>query len=184
LRCRFQDPSSLIVVNEPIKVFYDQFANLTKSEKYQQVLARIEALLTEDADWTAAMATVVCELHGSFDHYHWTGFYRVVRHEHLQVGPYQGGHGCIDISFDRGVCGAAAKQGKTQLVDDVEKFPGHIACSGSTRSEIVVPVRDAGGDVIAVLDVDSDFEAAFDETDQKFLETLCRDLGARWGDTV
>lgn len=127
------------------------------------------------------MATVVCELHHAFDHFHWTGFYRTVRPEHLQVGPYQGGHGCLDIPFARGVCGAAARERQTQLVPDVNQFPGHIACSSSTISEIVVPVMTPDGDVIAVLDVDSDLPDAFDANDQEALEDLCAMLGARWG---
>lgn len=150
-------------------------------ERYQPVVQRIHALLSEPCDWTAAMATVACELHHAFDHFHWTGFYRTVRPEHLQVGPYQGGHGCLDIPFSRGVCGAAARENRTQLVPDVEAFPGHIACSSSTRSEIVVPVAAPNGQVIAVLDVDSDFPDAFDQDDQTALEALCAALGARWG---
>lgn len=150
-------------------------------ERYADVFKRIESLLSEPCDWTAAMATVVCELHHAFDHYHWTGFYRTVRTEHLQVGPYQGGHGCLDIPFSRGVCGAAARERATQLVPDVELFPGHIACSSSTRSEVVVPVTDPEGTVIAVLDVDSDDPDAFDAVDQEALEMLCGQLGSIWG---
>ena len=150
-------------------------------ERYRPVLERIQALLSEPCDWTAAMATVTCELHHAFDHFHWTGFYRTVRRNHLQVGPYQGGHGCIDIPFSRGVCGAAAREKSTQLVPNVEAFPGHIACSSSTRSEIVVPVLAPDGTVIAVLDVDSDHLDAFDAEDQMALEGLCAALGMRWG---
>lgn len=152
------------------------------SDRYQTVLNRINALLSEPCDWTAAMATVACELHHAFDHFHWTGFYRTIRPGHLQVGPYQGGHGCIDIPFERGVCGAAARSRETQLVADVNAFPGHIACSSSTVSEIVVPVLAPGQQVIAVLDVDSDLPDAFDFDDKEALESLCRMLGERWGD--
>ncbi|MGB0649779.1 MAG: GAF domain-containing protein [Rhodothermales bacterium] len=151
-------------------------------DRYHDVRSRIDALLSEPCDWTAAMATVACELHHAFDHFHWTGFYRTVRPAHLQVGPYQGGHGCLDIPFERGVCGAAARERTTQLVPDVNQFPGHIACSSSTISEIVVPVMTQRGDVIAVLDVDSDLPDAFDAHDQEALEDLCAMLGARWGD--
>jgi GAF domain-containing protein len=98
------------------------------------------------------------------------------------VGPYQGGHGCIDIAFGRGVCGTAASTKATQLVPDVNAFPGHIACSSSTLSEIVVPVLTPDGDVIAVLDVDSDQSDAFDVVDQEALESLCAELGERWGE--
>jgi len=145
---------------------------VNRSTEYELVLSRIESLLSSPCDWTAAMATVVAELHAAFEHYHWTGFYRKVRPGHLQVGPYQGGHGCIDISFDRGVCGAAARLNRTQLVRDVHDFPGHIACSESTRSEIVVPLSASDGMVFAVLDVDSDQVDAFDEIDKRFLEDL------------
>jgi len=150
---------------------------LTKAQTYDQVFSRIDALLSEPTDWVAAMATVVCELHHSFDTYHWTGFYRTVRKNHLQVGPYQGGHGCIDIPFDRGVCGAAARTKSTQLVHDVNVFPGHIACSSTTVSEIVVPVLTPDGKVLAVLDVDSNWEGSFDQIDQQYLELLCSRLG-------
>ena len=103
-----------------------------------------------------------------------------MRKDLLVVGPYQGGHGCLRISFDRGVCGAAARTKATQLVPDVEAFPGHIACSSSTRSEIVVPVVTPDGYVLAVLDVDSDLPAAFTAIDQAPLEALCEDLGRRF----
>jgi hypothetical protein len=92
------------------------------------------------------MATVACEVHHSDDRFDWTGFYRVTEPGLLKIGPYQGGHGCLVIPFDRGVCGAAARTGEIQLVPDVDAFPGHIACSSSTRSEIVLPVRNAAGD--------------------------------------
>ncbi|MFW5654468.1 MAG: GAF domain-containing protein [Roseicyclus sp.] len=129
-------------------------------------LARSIAALTEgETDTVALMATLACEIHHADDRFDWTGFYRVTEPGLLKIGPYQGGHGCLRIPFDRGVCGAAARTGATQLVPDVEAFPGHIACSASTRSELVIPVRDASGDVIAVLDIDSDRPAAFTEED-------------------
>lgn len=155
----------------------------TNRSKYEEVTSRISALLAGETDWIAAMATVACELHHSFPYFHWTGFYRAVSDDLLIIGPYQGGHGCLSISFDRGVCGAAARTRRTQLVPDVEAFPGHIACSSTTRSEIVVPVITPGGRLLAVLDVDSDDEAAFDETDQHFLESLCARLGRQFQDT-
>jgi len=155
-----------------------------RAAQYDAVFRRIEALLDGEDDWIAAMATVACELHHAFDAYHWTGFYRAVPDDLLVVGPYQGGHGCLRIAFDRGVCGAAARTRTTQLVPDVEAFPGHIACSSTTRSEIVVPVLTPAGRLLAVLDVDSDFPAAFDETDQHYLERLCRMLGERFGATA
>ncbi|HMB91473.1 MAG TPA: GAF domain-containing protein [Rhodothermales bacterium] len=151
-----------------------------RAAQYEATLQRIKALLDGEDDWIAAMATVVCELHHAFEHFHWTGFYRAVSEDLLVVGPYQGGHGCLRITFDRGVCGAAARTRQTQLVPDVETFPGHIACSATTRSEIVVPVVTPNDRLLAVLDVDSDDPDAFDETDQHFLEKLCQQLGAQF----
>lgn len=152
----------------------------SRTESYAEVRRRIDALLEDETDWIAGMATVACELHNAFDHFHWTGFYRAVSDDLLIIGPYQGGHGCLRISFDRGVCGAAARTRKTQLIPDVNEFPGHIACSATTRSEIVVPVVTPEGRLLAVLDVDSDDPAAFDELDQRELEGLCKDLGERF----
>ena len=154
-----------------------------RAARYEDVLQRIRALLDGETDWIAAMATVACELHHAFDHYHWTGFYRAVSDTELVVGPYQGGHGCLRIAFNRGVCGAAAQTRETQLVPDVEAFPGHIACSSTTRSEIVVPVLTPDVRLLAVLDVDSDWEAAFDKTDQRYLEQLCALLGEQFAET-
>lgn len=155
-----------------------------KRSQYKQVSASIKALLSAEDDWTAAMATVVCELHHAFAYYHWTGFYRVVRPEHLKIGPYQGTHGCLDIPFKRGVCGAAARTKTTQVVADVEAFPGHIACSATTRSEIVVPLVAPSGRLLAVLDVDSNDPDAFDEADREGLEEICSFIAARFADTT
>ncbi len=154
---------------------------MDRHDLYRQTRARIDTLLADEADWIAAMATVVCELHHALDHVHWTGFYRAVTTDQLAVGPYQGGHGCLRIPFGRGVCGAAAAERRTQLVPDVEAFPGHIACSSTTRSEIVVPVLRSDGSVLAVLDLDSDAPTAFDAVDQEHLDALCRSLGERYG---
>ncbi len=128
------------------------------------------------------MATVACELHHGLEHFDWTGFYRVVEPGLLKVGPYQGEHGCLAIPFTRGVCGRCARERQTQIVPDVALVPDHIACSSSTRSEIVVPVLDAAGRVRAVLDVDSDMPAAFDETDARNLEEVCRWVGSVFRD--
>jgi GAF domain-containing protein len=155
-------------------------AGAERAAAYREVLARIGLLLEGEADWVAAMATVASELHRAFEHYDWTGFYRVVGNE-LVIGPYQGGHGCLRIAHGRGVCGAAWAEARTQLVPDVREFPGHIACSASTLSEIVVPVKRPDGTVLAVLDVDSDEAEAFDETDRAALEELCTELGGRYG---
>jgi GAF domain-containing protein len=129
------------------------------------------------------MATVSCELHHAFEHFHWTGFYRAVSENLLVVGPYQGGHGCLSISFDRGVCGAAARTRSTRLVPDVNAFPGHIACSSTTLSEIVLPVVTKEDRLLAVLDVDSDYLAAFDAVDKENLERVCGWLADRFAGT-
>jgi GAF domain-containing protein len=142
-------------------------------------LAQTVASLTEgEDDPVALMATLACEVHHADDRFDWTGFYRVVAPDLLKIGPYQGGHGCLVIPFARGVCGAAARTGAVQLVPDVEAFPGHIACASSTRSEIVLPVRDGAGRLIAVFDIDSDQPAAFDGADA---EGLGRILQAVFG---
>lgn len=146
---------------------------------YPDLAARIAALTEGETDTVALMATVAGELHHADDRFDWTGFYRVVAPELLKIGPYQGGHGCLTIPFSRGVCGAAARTGEVQIVDDVEAFPGHIACSSSTRSEIVLPVRDASGALIAVLDIDSDRPAAFDQRDAAELSAILRAVFAR-----
>lgn len=148
-----------------------------KETLYAAVRQRLDALTDGEDDPVALMATIACELHQAMPHFHWTGFYRVTAAELLKIGPYQGGHGCLRIPFGKGVCGTAARERRTVVVDDVDRFPGHIACSASTRSEIVVPVMDARGAVIAVLDVDSHLPAAFDEVDQRELEAICGRIG-------
>lgn len=143
---------------------------------YADLSARIAALTHGETDEIALMATLACELHHADDRFDWTGFYRVVAPELLKIGPYQGGHGCLVIPFSRGVCGAAARTRQTQLVPDVEAFAGHIACSSSTRSEIVVPVIGRGGRLIGVLDIDSDRPDAFTAADQAALERMMQDV--------
>ncbi len=154
-----------------------------RTHHYEAVLAYINALLEGETDWIAAMATVACALHHAFDYYHWTGFYRAVSDNLLVVGPYQGTHGCLRIPFNRGVCGAAARTRRTQLVPDVRRFPDHIACSATTQSEIVVPVLTPDDRLLAVLDVDSNYLSAFDEVDQHYLEQLCAELGRRFANS-
>jgi GAF domain-containing protein len=143
---------------------------------YDDLRARVRALTEGEDDAVALMATVACEVHHADDRFDWTGFYRVVTPGLLKIGPYQGGHGCLVIPFERGVCGACARTGEVQLVPDVELFPGHIACSSSTRSEIVLPVRDGAGRLIAVFDIDSDRAAAFDEEDSRALEAMLAEV--------
>ena len=143
-------------------------------------LSKTIAALTEgETDTVALMATVACEVHHSDDRFDWTGFYRVTGPGLLKIGPYQGGHGCLVIPFERGVCGAAARTGEIQLVPDVDAFPGHIACSSSTRSEIVLPVRNAKGELIGVFDIDSDQPAAFTEEDARELDAILAAVFAR-----
>ncbi|MEX1236020.1 MAG: GAF domain-containing protein [Roseovarius sp.] len=141
---------------------------------YDEVAKVLAALTDGEEDTVALMATMVCELHHADPRFDWTGFYRVTGPEVLRIGPYQGSHGCLVIPFARGVCGAAARTGEVQLVDDVEAFEGHIACSSSTRSEIVLPVRDRAGALIGVLDIDSDRPGAFDQQDVEGLTRLLR----------
>lgn len=139
---------------------------------YPELAARIAALTQGETDAVALMATLACEIHHADDRFDWTGFYRVVGPELLKIGPYQGGHGCLVIPFARGVCGAAARTLQTQIVPDVEAFPGHIACSSSTRSEIVLPVFGQGGHLLGVLDIDSDRPDAFDARDAEGLAAI------------
>lgn len=148
---------------------------------YQELGQRIRALTEGETDPVALMATVACEVHHSDERFDWTGFYRVVAPELLKIGPYQGGHGCLTIPFDKGVCGAAARTGQVQLVPDVEAFPGHIACSSSTRSELVLPVHDAIGRLVAVFDIDSDLPDAFTETDAAAIAEILASVFEREG---
>lgn len=142
---------------------------------YPALAARIRALVHDETDEVAIMATLACEIHHADARFDWTGFYRVVGPELLKIGPYQGGHGCLVIPFARGVCGAAARTGETQLVPDVDAFPGHIACASSTRSELVIPVFGAGGRLIGVLDIDSDQPDAFTPADARALGEILHD---------
>ncbi|QCP84191.1 GAF domain-containing protein [Cereibacter sphaeroides] len=139
---------------------------------YDQLDQTIEALCRGEQDTVALMATVACEIHHAHPLSDWTGFYRVTGPELLKIGPYQGTHGCLVIPFSRGVCGAAARTGQIQLVPDVEAFPDHIACSSTTRSEIVLPVRNGEGRLLGVLDLDSNTPAAFTEEDARRLQAL------------
>ncbi len=139
---------------------------------YPALGARIRALTEGESDIIALMATVACEVHHADSRHDWTGFYRVVAPGLLKIGPYQGDHGCLTIPFERGVCGAAARSGEVQLVADVDAFPGHIACAASTRSELVLPVFNAAGEVIAVFDIDSNQPDAFTQDDADQLAAI------------
>jgi GAF domain-containing protein len=145
---------------------------IPKARAYNELQSHCDTILEGIADPIAVMSTMASLIHNAFGHL-WTGFYRVVEPGVLlRVGPYQGSLGCLEITFGRGVCGTAAAEMKTIIVADVEKFPGHITCDTRSRSEIVVPVRGAEGDLIAVLDIDSDQLDSFNHDDQRGLERL------------
>ena len=150
----------------------------SKAERYARVAEEISSVLEGEPNLTARMAAVASMLANSFEDYFWTGFYVVdpERPQELVVGPYQGTLGCLRIAFGRGVCGTAAATGHTQVVPDVHAFPGHIACDGRSASEIVVPVVDGAGRLIAVLDVDSERPAAFDGLDAEWLERILKQV--------
>ena len=152
---------------------------MTQPRNYHEVSQRILAICAGEDDVITLMATMACELYHEFDGFDWVGFYRVTAPEMLKIGPYQGGHGCLTIPFSRGVCGAAARTKKTQLVADVNAFDGHIACSSSTLSELVMPVFDKNNKVIAVLDIDSDKADFFTQDDADALTPLLTDIFAR-----
>lgn len=142
---------------------------------YDDLSQTLDALTSGETDTVSLMATVACEVHHSDDRFDWTGFYRVVAPDLLKIGPYQGGHGCLVIPFSRGVCGAAARTGAVQLVPDVEAFANHIACSSSTRSELVLPVWNGRGELLGVFDIDSDQVDAFTRQDaDRITEILAR----------
>ena len=145
-----------------------------KEEQYKILVEQIGSLIAGETDLVAVMSNVAAAIHQEMKFW-WTGFYRVVGDE-LVLGPFQGPVACMHIPFGRGVCGTAWQREQTIVVPDVEQFPGHIACSSASRSEIVVPVFDKEGRVTAVLDIDSEQLATFDETDQRYLEEICRML--------
>ncbi|WP_195820849.1 GAF domain-containing protein [Roseobacter sp. MH60115] len=145
---------------------------------YEALAKSIAALTEGETDAVALMATVTCEVHHADDRFDWTGFYRVTAPDLLKIGPYQGGHGCLVIPFSHGVCGAAARTGAAQLVPDVEAFDGHIACASSTRSELVLPVRNGAGEIIAVFDIDSDQPDAFTDQDAGALADILKSVFA------
>ena len=153
-----------------------------KEEKYRLLTDQIHSLIDGETDSVAVMATVCAAIHETMGFF-WTGFYRVVGDE-LVLGPFQGHVACMHIAYGRGVCGSAWRQKNTIVVPDVEQFPGHIACSSLSRSEIVVPVISASGDVLAVLDIDSKELATFDETDRKYLEIICEQINKQLDSTI
>ena len=146
---------------------------MTKEEKYKELVEDIRAIIDGESDIIAIMSNIAADIHQTMGFW-WTGFYRVIGDE-LVLGPFQGPIACMHIAYGRGVCGTAWKKAETIIVPDVEQFPGHIACSSQSRSEIVVPVfsHEDNKRVIAVLDIDSEHLATFDETDRKYLEEIC-----------
>ncbi len=148
----------------------------TKKQRYEETAREIAAVIEGETNAIARMATVSNILHHAFDHYFWTGFYLVdpEKPDELVIGPYQGTLGCLRIPFGKGVCGAAAASRETQIVEDVHAFPGHIACDARSESEIVVPVFDASGALVAVFDVDSDRKSQFDNVDKESLEKILK----------
>ena len=145
-----------------------------KAERYRALAEEARAVLDGETHPTSRMSTLVGLLHNAFDHFFWTGFYLVdpEKSDELVIGPYQGSLGCLRIPFGKGVCGVVAESGETLIVDDVEAFPNHIVCDVNSKSEIVIPVFDGSGELIAVLDVDSAQPSAFDEVDRQGLEHI------------
>ena len=149
---------------------------MAKPQIDSDLIPKIHAICAGETDHVTLMAVVAGELFHAVDGFDWVGFYRVTAPGVLKLGPYQGGHGCLVIPFDKGVCGAAARQRKTQIVDYVHQFDGHIACAASTQSELVIPVFDNGQNLVAVLDIDSDQPAFFSRQLATQLETLLAKL--------
>lgn len=143
-----------------------------KEEQYQLLVSQIASLIDGEKDMVAVMSNVVAAIHHTMGFW-WTGFYRVIGNE-LVLGPFQGPVACMHIPYGKGVCGTAWQRAETIVVPDVEQFPGHIACSSESKSEIVVPVFGKDGKVMAVLDIDSERLATFDDVDRKYLEDICK----------
>lgn len=143
-----------------------------KEKQYRLLVSQVASLVDGEKDVIAVMSNVAAAIHQTMGFW-WTGFYRVIDNE-LVLGPFQGPVACMHIPYGKGVCGTAWQRAETIVVPDVEQFPGHIACSSESRSEIVVPVFDHDGKVMAVLDIDSEHLATFDDIDRKYLEDICK----------
>ena len=182
----------LAVEREPLRNFYpaeeehqdylikhtDGYCHVDlKALRYADLLKELASLVEDVPDEVAVMANTAALLHETMKFF-WTGFYRVADESHLALGPFQGPVACYSIGFGKGVCGTAWKRAASVVVEDVEQFPGHIACSSASRSEIVVPLFDGGGKVAAVLDIDSDLLATFDDTDRRMLELAMQTVAA------
>ena len=148
----------------------------TKAEKYELLYKQIAEVVKYESDSIALMANISAMIHQTFGFW-WTGFYRVIGEE-LVLAPFQGPMACTRIAYGKGVCGTAWQRGESVVVEDVEQFPGHIACSSLSRSEIVVPVKNKDNDIVAVLDIDSEHLATFDEVDRLSLEKIATLLGS------
>lgn len=148
-----------------------------KAEKYKQLIPQIEALVGDEGDLIANLANTAAALHQAFNFW-WTGFY-LVKNNQLVLAPFQGPIACTRITFGKGVCGTAWETKQTQIVTDVDQFPGHIACSGETKSEIVIPII-KNDEVVAVLDVDSAHLANFDDIDKTYLEQIALFVGKKF----
>lgn len=151
----------------------ETLSSAEKREAYEAASRQLDSILAGEDHMILKMATINCVLREALPYYFWVGFY-LAHDGELVVGPYQGTLGCLHISYDRGVCGAAARTGVVQVVPDVEQFPGHIACDSNSRSEICVPVHDQAGCLIAVFDVDSTEFGSFDAIDEAFLSRIMR----------
>ena len=162
---------------EEIKISED----LTKGQKYEELLPQINALIETETNLIANLANIAAALHQTFSWW-WVGFYMVENNE-LVLAPFQGPIACTRIKFGRGVCGTAWKEAKSQLVPDVEKFPGHIACSSLSVAEIVVPIFNKSGQVIGVLDVDSERFDVLDAIDVQYLEKICNLITEKFSET-
>jgi L-methionine (R)-S-oxide reductase len=150
-----------------------------KEEIYKETIKQLESLLADDDDLIASLANTSALLKFNFRSFSWVGFYLLQSNEELVVGPFQGKPACVRIELGKGVCGTAARRNETIVVEDVEKFAGHIACDPMSRSEIVIPIRHAGA-VVGVLDVDSESLANFDHTDKDYLEKVAELVGSKF----
>jgi len=160
------------------------FANenpVANQEQYDRLFETLDLLCEGETDRIALMATIACELRRTFELFDWVGFYRNVGGEVLKIGPYQGTHGCLAIPFSRGMCGKCARTGEVQNVPDVSADPNHIACSAATRSELVIPITGGDGELLAVLDIDSNTPGAFDPVDEANLQRINRYFNASGG---
>lgn len=147
-------------------------------EKYEYLLAQVKGLAEGETNAVGALANITAAMHETFpERFFWTGFYVVSKAKNkLLLGPFQGSVACYEIGYGRGVCGTSWQRNETIIVEDVEKFPGHIACSSLSRSEIVVPIHDNNGEVVAVLDIDSAQPATFNTTDKEWLERVVKEI--------